>query len=522
MLRMIFWFAVLVVLAGVVAWLADRPGDIAINWLGYQIETSLALALLVLVVVLAALGLLWSLLGRLLNIPGAMTGYVRNRRRRRGHEALSRGIVAVAGGDRDAARRHSDVAARLLPREPLARLLEAQTAQLRGDHARVERVFAEMLAEPETELVALRGLYGRSRQAGNEARAREFAIRAYRREPGLDWASEAVLKGHAADRDWPAVLAVLDTQRRSKRLDEEAFRRQRGVVLAAQALEAEAADADAARDLAGKALKLDPGLVPAAALAARIDFARGYLKRGLKLVEKAWAVHPHPDLAQAYGHARPGESTRDRLGRIRSLLALSPGGEEGAVALARAAIEAHDWKTAREALAEHVSGRPRARLCVLMAEIEEGEFGDKGRAREWLARAVAAPRDPAWVAEGFVSERWRPVSPVTGELGAFAWKVPLDSLSLMGPVEEAAQPSPPLIEAKPVSPQPQPRRSEPLPEPGPPTRKAAAAPPKPVAATVIEPVTAAPSDAAASRQPDDPGADPAPESGSWTRKLAGG
>jgi HemY protein len=203
------------------------------------------------------------------------------------------------------------------------------------------------------------------------------------------------------------------------------------------------------------------------------------------------------------------------------LLAVSPGGEEGAVALARAAIEAHEWKTAREALADRVSVRPRARLCVLMAEIEEGEFGDKGRAREWMARAVVAPRDPAWVADGFISDEWRPVSPVTGELGAFAWKAPLEGLALMGPVEEAAQPSPPLIEARPVPPQPRPRRSEPLPEPGPPTRKAAAEPPKPAPPTDIEPVIA-PSDAAASRQPDDPGADPAPEGGSWARKIAGG
>src|SRR5690606_7387018 len=141
------------------------------------------------------------------------------------------------------------------------------------------------------------------------------------------------------------------------------------------------------------------GLVPAAVLAARSNFARGYLKRGLKVVEKAWAINHHPDLADAYAHARPGESTRDRLARIQRLIAVAPGGEDGAVALARAAIEARDWKLAREAIADHASGRPRARICVLMAEIEEGEFGDKGRAREWLSRAVAAPRDPAWVAD---------------------------------------------------------------------------------------------------------------------------
>jgi HemY protein len=53
------------------------------------------------------------------------------------------------------------------------------------------------------------------------------------------------------------------------------------------------------------------------------------------------------------------------------------------------------------------------------------QHGDEGRAREWMARALSARRDPAWTADGFVSERWLPVSPVTGRLDAFEWKDPL-------------------------------------------------------------------------------------------------
>ena len=63
-----------------------------------------------------------------------------------------------------------------------------------------------------------------------------------------------------------------------------------------------------------------------------------------------------------------------------------------------------------------------------MARIEAGELGDKGREREWLARAVRAPADRAWIADGYISDRWLPVSPVTGAVDAFEWKAPVDAI----------------------------------------------------------------------------------------------
>jgi HemY protein len=64
-----------------------------------------------------------------------------------------------------------------------------------------------------------------------------------------------------------------------------------------------------------------------------------------------------------------------------------------------------------------------------MAELEQRESGDEGRAREWMARALHARRDPAWTADGIVSDRWRPVSPSSHRLDAFEWKVPLAELA---------------------------------------------------------------------------------------------
>jgi HemY protein len=135
--------------------------------------------------------------------------------------------------------------------------------------------------------------------------------------------------------------------------------------------------------------------------------------------------NPHPDLADVYANLKPGDSARERLARIQALAAKAPAGNvEAALAVARAALDAQEFAIAREALAPLIAA-PTRRVAALMAELEERQHGDTGRAREWMTRALHARRDPAWTADGFVSDHWMPVSPVSGRLDAFEWKDPL-------------------------------------------------------------------------------------------------
>jgi len=120
---------------------------------------------------------------------------------------------------------------------------------------------------------------------------------------------------------------------------------------------------------------------------------------------------------------RPGDSVRDRLKRVRRLADLRANHPEASLAAARAAIDAHEWQTARNALGGLTRAEPSERVCLLMAEIEEGEHGDQGRVRSWLRRALDARPDPVWTADGHVFDHWAPVSPISGRVDAFEWRV---------------------------------------------------------------------------------------------------
>ena len=324
------------------------------------------------------------------------------------------------------------------PDEPLTLLLSAQAAQLTGDRAAAEQTFQAMARRDDTRLLALHGLFVEAQRRVDLPAARRYAEAAARSASVPPWAGLAVLEFRCAAGDWTGALERLDLNMKSGFVDQPTYRRQRAVLLTAQAIAAVEVDRDSARTLAIDAVKFAPTLIPAAAIAGRLLGQAGDLRRAGRIVETAWKANPHPDLAETYAHLQPGDSARDRLTRVEALAQMSPGHIEGALAVARAALDAQEFAIARDALAPLLIA-PTQRVAMLMAELEELEHGDEGRAREWMARAVPARRDPAWTADGVVSDRWMPVSPVTGRLDAFQWQAPLAELEPEGAVIETKE-----------------------------------------------------------------------------------
>ncbi|MGH6735368.1 MAG: heme biosynthesis HemY N-terminal domain-containing protein [Methyloceanibacter sp.] len=427
MVRILLFVFVVVAAALGLAWLADRPGTITVEWLGYQVVTSAFVGTLAVIALVALLLLAVWLARYLWTRPAVVAAYVRERRRQQGYDALSRGLLAIGVGDRALAQRYAGIAGRNLPREPLTALLRAQAAQLKGDRAAARRAFEGMLDRPETQLLGVRGLFLEAQRGDDTDAARTLAEQAVKRDPKLAWGVNALFDLQARAGDWEGALETLAIARLNGHVDPDTANRRRAVLLTAEAHEVEAFKPDKALALANEALRLAPALIPAAEIAARVLASKGEARAASRLVAKTWKLAPHPDLAVAYAFAKPGLSPRERLKRVEYLAASTPGDIEGAIAIAVAAIEAHEWQAARDALAPYLEARPPARVCALMAEIEAGE-GDKGREREWLARAVRAPRDRAWIADGYVSDRWLPVSPVTGAVDAFEWKAPVDAI----------------------------------------------------------------------------------------------
>ena len=239
MIRVILFLALVALIALGVVWIADRPGDVAITWQGYRIETSVMVMAVAIAAIVTVALLLWSLIRTILRSPDLIAMFLGHRRGVRGYLAISRGLIAVGAGDARAARKFADEAEKIAPGEPLALAAPcAMRAARRRSHRRGVRVprhgraQRHQAARPARPLC--RGAAPRRRRRGARLCGGGGEGRAVARLGGSGGAGIRCAAG-----DWAGALAALDRNSRYGLIDKAGYRRQRAVLLTARALSVE-------------------------------------------------------------------------------------------------------------------------------------------------------------------------------------------------------------------------------------------------------------------------------------------
>ncbi len=416
---------------GLLAWLAwlaaEHPGSVSLRWQGWRVDTSVTLLLAAVAIIAAVTALLYRLWVFLRRAPVRLRQARRESRRRRGYLALTRGMVAVAAGDAADADRQVKRADVLLDEPPLTMLLSAQAAQLVGDEHAAGRFFTAMLDRPETEFLGVRGLLTQAMKRGDEAETLKLAQRAYGLKPDSEWVAASLFDQQVKGGRWAAAEETLDRSLKSKLVPPARGRRHRAVLAHQQSLEASArGDAAKALKLARTAHRLEPAFVPAAARLASLLAASGKHRKAAAVVEKVWRLRPHPDLLPVWRAAHPEDDALGAVRTVQRLAELHPGHEESHIAVAEVALEAKLWGEARKHLKAVAGNGAAARVCRLMARLEESEHGDMARARDWLMRSSLGDPGPAWVCSdcGTVAGEWVIRCGKCKSFDSLSWQMP--------------------------------------------------------------------------------------------------
>jgi len=444
-LRTLVWFAVATALMLGAVWLAERPGAVTMQWRGWRLDTSVGVLLagvLLLIVIVAAL---WLLYRWIIGAPGALLEGWGDSRRRRGYRALTQGLAAVAAGDGVEAQKNARRAEQLLSEPSLTLLLSAQAAQLTGDRDGAKQAFNAMLEDEQMAFLGLRGLIAQALADGNQTQALDYAERAFKLRPQTPWVVHSLFDMQAQVGQWKSAQQTLDTGLRTKVITQDKGRTLKALLLVerSRATERDGSDSDAMA-LAREAFGLAPERIAVSSRLAELQIKAGQGSRAMKTLERGWALSPHPDLAALYLRASGENDPLKRVGVIRKLVAQKEDDLESHLAIAQASLDAGLWGEARRQLEVAGGDHPTARVCRMMAEVEERAQTDPAKLHEWLARAAEAPADKAWrcSACGAHHESWRSVCESCGAFGTLHWRAPGTYGHILPPETRAALQAP--------------------------------------------------------------------------------
>lgn len=432
MFRILLYIVFVAVLGLGFALIANHPGHLVLMLGQMRVSVSILAAASIVVITIIAIMILWWLVRSIFLAPLNVAKKYSQNRKNSGHEALSEGILAVLSGDGQTAQRMNKRVGKYLnpDDEPLVKFLEAQTFLLENDTVNALRIYETMIKSDKTKLVGLYGLFQQAYKTGAYEAAHQYAEQATFLAPGLKWANDAVLDRLAFDGHWDKAIKLFERAQnalpRSERASEK-LNHLRCVLMCGQALDLAENHLYEAQQLALKAQKLQPNFVPATVIAASFLYKMNETRKANKLIETAWKNTPHPDLGSAYLSVE--ERAVERFKKAKNLSKINSNHYESYMIVAKAAYDAAELAFARKQAEIALKISPRESAYLLLADIEEAATGQQGRVRQWLSLAVRAEHDPVWIADGTIFKEWAAVSPISGRLDVFDWKVPTRQLN---------------------------------------------------------------------------------------------
>jgi HemY protein len=427
MIKTVLFIGAATVVVAVALWLAGSEGVVTLSAGDWQIGVPLPVFLFAVLLVAVLAALVYRFWRGMRRAPAATRAFFRRREKEKGYRALTQGMVAVAAGDANEAAKQAKRADALLAEPPLTMLLSAQAAQLNGDETAAKRYFTAMLDSEDTAFLGLRGLLMQAQRDGHDTEALELARRARALQPKTPWVLTTLFDLQVSEKQWREAIETVDQAAKQKAMEPDTARRVKATLMLACSQEAEnATNLDEAVSLARKAHSQMPEFLPASIQLATLLADQGKKRAAVKVIEESWAKTPHPALATLYERLESVSDPLKAVQRVEKLANTNRDHPDSHVALAEAMLKAKIWGAARSHLDSAGGDEPSARVCRLMATLEENEAGDMASARTWLLRATYADPDPAWICAdcGSAAAGWEPICPRCGALGTLDWKVP--------------------------------------------------------------------------------------------------
>jgi HemY protein len=434
LIRIILFIGIIALVTFGIVFMIEQGGEVRLSIAANEYTFSPLVAAVGIILLIIAIWITLKILGLLLAIfhffngdETAITRFLTRNREKRGFEALADGLVALAAGEGKTALAQVSKAEKMLGRPELTNLVNAQAAEMSGDTKKALKYYKNLLENDRTRFVGVRGLMKQKLAEGDTATALKLAQKAFALRPAHEETQNLLFEMQSDAGDWSGAKDTIITKVRKGSLPKDVGRRREAILTLADAKELlDAGDVEAGKTAAINANKLSPTLIPAAVLAAEMQTLAGNKSTAAKILKKAWAGSPHPELAAAFAEIEEDETAVQRIKRFTALTKANPNDTETRLLKAELALADEDFPAARRALGDLHESEPTARSLSIMAAIHKGEGAGDDVVRAWLNKALTASRGPQWICGSCnkIHDVWAPKCDNCKTFDSMDWKSP--------------------------------------------------------------------------------------------------
>ncbi len=412
--------------------LKDTNGTLTIDFLSreYQLTflSSFALILALLFTILlinTAIKFLWSLIGFLRGDDTALKRFFERRSERKGQSFLISAYTASFEGDHGRALLELKRSKKYLKSKSLPNILSLSSYEAKGNLAKQEELFQELIRDKTTRSMGLFGLIKMKLSEGNTSLALKLMDRLIKLKPQNLSFNKTFFNLQLTEEDWDGALTTYKKIYKIIKVDKETYSKGESILLFQKAKELRSAGKTLdALKVSKQALKSYAGLVPNSILLSELELLDGQKKKAEAVLLSAWKAIPHPDIAKKFAEIESDESVEARIERFKKILNVKKTDTETKILKAELNILSENFPEAKRAISDLIeTDKANAKVYTLMAAIEKGVGSSDAVVKGWLAKAVTAKRSKRWICSNCESQsEWEPICKKCGEFSSLEWR----------------------------------------------------------------------------------------------------
>ena len=431
----IVWNAVLLaIIALSAAWLSNNPGSVQMDWLGWRVQTSVAVVIGVFVIGYAVFYVflakpLLLLKNKFLYWARADLRAEKMAKAKVGREIdrytlLGKGLTALAAGDVETAKKlQKDIAKKFADDEVKTFVFSAQLAEAQNNTAQAMELYGKLADAPETRLLGMRGKIRLFRLNGAPEKALKACEELLNEKNPMPWTLTEAFELQVQEKQWEKAIATLEKANKLDLFDKKTFKHLKASVLLEQAVGT--TDAAEKERLIFAAEETDDSLIQAVLTAAAINAEKGEIRKARNQLRKLWKTAPCWAVYEAYQALTPEKTALEAVTDLQDLLDENKDAEINALVMADASLKARLWGQAKGLLDKYLAIKPNSkRALLLMSEVAAANRDEKA-AVEYGEKAAVAETEPMYCCSvcKTVFNEWHTVCPTCHTLGTMSVKV---------------------------------------------------------------------------------------------------